>query len=206
MTPSATRPDHSLGDPPAATARRASVSLRRRFVILLLLLGVLVTVAAPGAVPAAASSGSWAASSVSSSSSRWTWPVSGTRTVVAPFRAPAHAFGAGHRGIDILAAAGGPVVAPADGVVAFRGTVVDRPLLTIEHEGGFVSTLEPVDSALRPGDAIRAGMVVGALGHGGHSPAGALHLGVRREGAYVDPMLLFGGAPRAVLLPCCAPL
>lgn len=130
----------------------------------------------------------------------WVWPWAGPRSVVAPFRAPAHDYGPGHRGIDIAAA--GEVRSPADGVIAFAGTVVDRPLLTIDHGNGLVTTLEPVRSVLAPGTAVHRGDVVGSLETGGHSPAGALHVGVRWNGAYINPMLLFGDVPRAVLLPC----
>lgn len=133
----------------------------------------------------------------------WSWPVEGPRTVVEPFRAPAHAYGAGHRGIDLTASPAHDVRAPADGVVAFAGTVVDRPLLTIEHPGGYVSTFEPLVSPLRPGDAVSRGDVVGTPAAGGHAPSGTLHLGVRLDGIYIDPMLLFGAAERAILLPCC---
>lgn len=133
----------------------------------------------------------------------WVWPVDGRRVLLEPFRAPSHAYGPGHRGIDIGADAVGAVVrAPADGVVAFRGTVVDRPLVTIDHGDGLVTTLEPVESDLSPGDAVRAGEVVGSLAAGGHTPRGALHVGVRLHGVYINPLLLFGGVDRAVLLPC----
>lgn len=134
----------------------------------------------------------------------WAWPVLGPRTAVVPYRAPAHEYGAGHRGIDIAASPGTEVRAPAAGVVAFRGVVVDRPLLTVEHPGGYVATFEPLDSALSPGDPVAAGDVIGTVGIGGHAAVGTLHLGVRLDGAYINPMLLFGEVPRAVLLPCCA--
>lgn len=134
----------------------------------------------------------------------WAWPVDGARHVVVPFRAPAHEYGAGHRGIDIGVRADGVIRAPAAGIVAFRGTVVDRPLITIEHAGGYVTTFEPVVSSLSPGDEVDAGTEIGSLSVGGHSAPGTLHVGVRLDGDYINPMLLFGGVPRAVLLPCCA--
>lgn len=93
--------------------------------------------------------------------------------------------------------------APADGVVAFRGTVVNRAVLTIEHTGGLVTTLEPVRSTLVAGDVVSAGQALGVLDIGGHTAAGSLHLGVRLDGDYINPLLLFDGVPRAVLLPCC---
>ncbi|WP_136043836.1 MULTISPECIES: murein hydrolase activator EnvC family protein [unclassified Microbacterium] len=134
---------------------------------------------------------------------RWRWPLTGVKAVVEPFRAPAHEYGAGHRGVDLASSIDAPVTAPADGTVAVRGTVVDRPLLTIQHADGLVSTFEPLRTTLDPGDAVSAGQEIGFVDLGGHSPAGALHLGVRRDGNYINPMLLFGSVPRAVLLPCC---
>lgn len=137
---------------------------------------------------------------------RWRWPLSGTRAVLEPFRAPAHAYGAGHRGIDLVSSIEAIAVAPADGIIAFRGTVVDRPLLTITHADGLVTTFEPLRSALAPGDQVTAGQEIGVVDVGGHTPRGALHVGVRRNGAYLNPLLLFGDIPRSILLPCCAPL
>lgn len=136
----------------------------------------------------------------------WQWPLAGARVVLAPYRAPEHAWSPGHRGADLAAAVGAEVVAPADGTVAFRGVVVDRPLLTIAHAGDLVTTLEPVESSLQAGDAVRAGEVVGSLAVGGHAPVGALHLGLRWHGEYINPLTMYGDLPRAVLLPCCAPL
>jgi len=133
----------------------------------------------------------------------WRWPVAGPRTVIAPFRAPVHDYGPGHRGMDVTAAPGAEVLSPAAGVVAFRGTVADRELITIDHGDGYISTLEPVSSDLAAGDAVLAGDVVGALVSGGHAAPGTLHVGVRIDKRYVNPRGLFGLPPRAVLLPCC---
>lgn len=130
----------------------------------------------------------------------WRWPVSPVR-IAQPFVAPAHAYGPGHRGIDLHAA--GVVTAPASGVVAFAGVVVDRPLVTIAHPGGLVTTLEPVVTPLRPGTPVIRGMPIGVIATGGHAAPGTVHFGVRRHGEYINPMLLLGGVPRAVLLPCC---
>lgn len=133
----------------------------------------------------------------------WHWPSPTSRTVIVPFRAPAHDYGAGHRGMDVAASTAVEVLAPAPGVVAFRGVVVDRPLLTIDHGDGYVTTLEPVSSTLLPGDAVEAGEVVGTVAAGGHAAHGTLHVGVRVDKRYVNPRGLFGTPPRAVLLPCC---
>mgnify|MGYP001116210698 CR=1 FL=1 len=45
--------------------------------------------------------------------------------------------------------------------------------------------------------------MVGTVDVGGHTPAGAVHFGVREDGVYINPLLLLGGVERAILLPCC---
>ncbi|MCX6502298.1 MAG: M23 family metallopeptidase [Microbacterium sp.] len=156
-------------------------------------------VAAAGVLGPPAASGSVADGGVAAP--RWAWPVPAAR-VVAPYVQPPHPYGAGHRGIDVRGD-GVVVTAPADGVVAFAGRVVDRGVVTIDHGDGWVSSFEPVSSALTPGTAVVRGQEIGRISVGGHAPAGALHLGARHDGAYVNPLLLLGGVPRAVLLPCC---
>lgn len=135
---------------------------------------------------------------------RWHWPLPGRRVIARAFLAPPHAYGPGHRGIDLRADGASDehlVVAPADGIVAFASTVVDRPLLTIDHGGGVVSTLEPVTASVTPGERVTRGAPVGVLSTGGHAAAGMLHLGVRVDGDYVNPLLFLGGLQRARLLP-----
>ena len=61
----------------------------------------------------------------------WLPPVDGP--VVRAFQAPAFAYGPGHRGIDFAAAAGTPVRASGDGVVAFAGSVANPQPLLIGH-------------------------------------------------------------------------
>jgi murein DD-endopeptidase MepM/ murein hydrolase activator NlpD len=132
----------------------------------------------------------------------WIWPTSGFR-LVAPYVAPAHRYGPGHRGVDLALFGTRTVRSPAPGVVRFTGTVVDRDLITIDHGDGFVTTLEPVASPLRVGDRVDRGQHVGIVTEGGHAPRDAVHFGVRWHGEYINPMLLLGGVPRAILLPCC---
>jgi murein DD-endopeptidase MepM/ murein hydrolase activator NlpD len=128
----------------------------------------------------------------------WAWPVRGEHTIVRPFIAPATQYSAGHRGIDI--AATGDVLAPADGVVHFEGTVVDRPVLSITQAGGYLSSFEPVVSSLHAGDVVTRGETIGQLA-AGHCSQVCLHFGVRVVGQYVNPMLFLGELVRPVLLP-----
>jgi len=130
----------------------------------------------------------------------WRWPLPPPHPVLRPFAAPATAFGAGHRGIDVGAASESLVLAPDDGVVFFSGVVVDRPVLSITHDGGLVSSYEPVSSPLSAGTVVGRGSVVGTL-LPGHCAESCLHFGVRLHGEYVSPLNYLGGVPRAVLLP-----
>lgn len=91
--------------------------------------------------------------------------------------------------------------APDDGVVAFAGRIVDRGVVTIDHGDGIVSTLEPVEATVVAGERVARGEVVGTLSTGGHTDTGALHLGARLHGEYLNPLVLLGAMPRAVLLP-----
>ena len=129
----------------------------------------------------------------------WSWPVAPPHSIVRPYLAPASDYGAGHRGIDI-AAPDPRVRAPAEGTVHFAGVVVDRPVLSITHSGGLISSYEPVTTTLRAGDPVARGQVVGEV-QPGHCSSPCVHFGVRLDGEYVSPLLLLGGVPRAVLLP-----
>lgn len=186
------------------SSRAARVAITAALACLVLLGGGGAPLAAPASVhtTTAPRSGPSPADS-SASEGAWRWPVDGGRHVSAAYRAPAHAYGPGHRGMDVTAAVGTAVGAPADGVVAFQGVVVDRPVLTIRHADGLVSSFEPLESSLRAGDTVSRGQEIGRVSTGGHTAPGALHVGVRRDGEYINPMLLFGAVLRARLLPCC---
>jgi murein DD-endopeptidase MepM/ murein hydrolase activator NlpD len=137
---------------------------------------------------------------VTTPSERWLWPVDEPRAIVRPYVAPATPWGSGHRGIDIEAAST-LVYAPADGVIHFAGLVVDRPVLSISHAGGVLSSFEPVTTTLAAGDVVRRGDVIGTLEPGHCRVVLCLHLGARIGGEYVSPLLFLGGVPRSVLLP-----
>jgi murein DD-endopeptidase MepM/ murein hydrolase activator NlpD len=131
----------------------------------------------------------------------WTAPLA-VLVVVQPFEAPARAYGPGHRGADLLGAPGAPVLAAANGVVAFAGMVAGRPVVSIDHADGLRTTYEPVDPSVGAGQAVARGSPIGTL-LGGHAgcPAGAcLHWGLRRGETYLDPLLLLR-PPRIRLLP-----
>ncbi|GAB3616836.1 hypothetical protein GCM10027416_13930 [Okibacterium endophyticum] len=131
----------------------------------------------------------------------WLWPIPPPRRITEPFRAPPTPYSAGHRGIDLAVDAGAPVTAMAAGIVSFAGVVVDRPLVSITHPNGLVSSMEPVEPTVTDGEVVQAGQQIGTIATGGHCGSGCLHVGVRLYGEYVNPLLLLGELERAVLLP-----
>lgn len=132
---------------------------------------------------------------------RWTWPIQPRPVVVRPFQAPPAPWASGHRGVDLAAAPGTLIRAPADGVIAFRGVVVGRGVVSIDHGGALRSTYEPVDATVREGQPVRRGEVIGSLAWTpGHcAPAACLHWGAIRAGRYLDPLPWV--RPPPVLLP-----
>ncbi len=130
----------------------------------------------------------------------WGWPVEGHHRIIRPFIAPATKYTSGHRGIDVAATIGSIVVSPAAGVIHFSGIVVDRPVVSIRHPDGVISSFEPVRSALEEGTIVARGSPIGVLEQG-HCAEGCVHVGARVFGEYVSPMLFLEGIPRAVLLP-----
>ena len=90
--------------------------------------------AAAAAVALIATADASSAETVDLSALGWRWPVD-TVQVVEPFAAPAHAYGPGHRGVDLVWD-GGAVRAPSGGIIAFAGPVAGRGVVTIDHGGG----------------------------------------------------------------------
>lgn len=130
----------------------------------------------------------------------WRSPVAGL-TVVHPFDGPERPWLPGHRGVDLDAPPGTPVLAPRSGVVTFAGVVVDRPVLTVQHEDGLRSSVEPVTATVAVGDQVTAGATLGTVTptRTHCDPASCLHWGVRDGEAYLDPLLLLHGGPVVLL-------
>jgi len=131
----------------------------------------------------------------------WSWPVPPPHPIARPYVAPTAPWAPGHRGIDIRALEGAEVRAPDAGVVHFAGWVVDRPVVSIRHAGGVLSSFEPVQPAVETGDVVTRGDVIGVLQAGGHCATPCLHLGARIDGQYVNPLLFLGGLEHSVLYP-----
>jgi murein DD-endopeptidase MepM/ murein hydrolase activator NlpD len=106
--------------------------------------------------------------------------------VLDPFRPPEGPYGAGNRGLEYATQPGSPVHVIGDGVVAFAGPVAGRLVVSVEHPDGLRSSLTGLASvSVATGAVLRLGDLVGLAG-------GRLHLGVRRDGTYLDPAGLMG--------------
>jgi murein DD-endopeptidase MepM/ murein hydrolase activator NlpD len=118
------------------------------------------------------------------------WPLPGAPVVQHGFARPVLAWASGHRGVDLVARPGEPILAAAGGTVAFAGSIAGKPVVSIDH-GSVRTTYEPVVSKVSVGERVARGQVIGVLGAGGHCH-GCLHWGLRAGKSYLDPLSLLG--------------
>ena len=131
---------------------------------------------------------------------RWHPPLGPPLRVTQPFQRPATPYSAGHRGIDLPISEGQSVYSPTSGVVTFVGKVVDRTVVSIRVDERTVVSMEPVETGqLNEGDSVGRAQHIGTVSTGGHCESSCVHLGVRVDDEYVNPMRYFVGKP--VLLP-----
>jgi murein DD-endopeptidase MepM/ murein hydrolase activator NlpD len=99
-----------------------------------------------------------------------------------------------HDGVDILAVAGTPILAPARGKVVFVGRMMDgAEVVVLAHDNGLVSLyahLEdgPLAPTIKAGDIVQAGDRIGAVGLTGMTTGYHLHWAVYKNGQPIDPM------------------
>ena len=124
-------------------------------------------------------------------------PVRGA--ILRHYEPPPTPYAAGHRGIDMAAPVGTPVVAANDGVVAFAGPVGGWLFVSIDHPDGIRTTYSFLSAVtVKKGQIVKRGDRVALSGTGdGSSPQPHLHFGARRGGDYIDPEpLLLDGLRR----------
>ena len=94
-----------------------------------------------------------------------------------------------HQGVDISVAPGTPILAPADGVVSYIGREWDYGLMVcLDHGHGFSTAYGHLKAiAVRTGDKVRMGQVIGTVGLSGNSTGPHLHYEVRIQGNPVNP-------------------
>ncbi|MGZ8449408.1 MAG: M23 family metallopeptidase [Candidatus Deferrimicrobiaceae bacterium] len=98
-----------------------------------------------------------------------------------------------HAGVDVDLPAGTPVVAIADGAVAFAGEqFFGGNSVVLDHGGGLFSIYYHLqDIAVSEGRKVARGERIGAVGASGRATGPHLHFGVRAAGGRIDPSLLF---------------
>jgi len=95
-----------------------------------------------------------------------------------------------HRGLDISARRGTPVIAPADGVVVFTGLSGGLgKTIRIAHGLGYTTVYGHLDRIeVEPGEEVRRGAKIGTLGNSGRSTGPHLHYEVHVDGEAVNPL------------------
>ncbi len=165
---------------------RSSPSANRR---------VAVVAAVAAVVLASVGLGAWQGDRAEAVGRARSLPVAGPIDVIAGFDPPSVRWGAGHRGVDLAAPPGTPVRSIAPGQVMFIGQVGGKPVVSVHHPGSATprlrSTYEPVVAAgyLAVGSWLDAGDVLGTVAEaGGHCARSCLHLGLRTQDEYFDPL------------------
>ena len=121
----------------------------------------------------------------------WQAPLTGRLTVTRPFVPPLSPFGPGHRGVDLAALPGTAIHSAGTGTVRFAAPLAGRGVVVV-GSGEIRTTYEPVRTAVRVGQRVRAGDVIAFLdpGHLGCPAAACLHWGALRGRIYLDPLTL----------------
>ena len=131
------------------------------------------------------------------------WPVVGFTRISSPAGSRHHPiFGttACHAGIDIPAGTGTPIHAAAAGIVLEATRAGGYGNMTLISHGGGMATLYGHQSriAVRAGQAVKAGQVIGYVGSTGWSTGPHLHFEVRLAGKPYNPLGWFGASKKPV--------
>lgn len=97
-----------------------------------------------------------------------------------------------HRGIDLKAKTGTPVLATADGRVVFAGDDGDYGIsVRLLHEDGYVTVYNHLSShAVKKGDRVILGQAIAAVGSTGKAIGPHLHYEVLKDDVPVNPLAL----------------
>jgi hypothetical protein len=132
----------------------------------------------------------------------WNWPVRGE--LITQYRNGDDPYSGGqHRGIDVAAPVGAPVVAATSGTIQYAGVVGSSGLVVSQRsadDGHVLSYLHLSSASVRRGEQVAAGERLGEVGVSGERSAEPphLHFGVREAGdrhGYLDPLRFLAPPP-----------
>ena len=105
---------------------------------------------------------------------------------------PVLKYARAHNGVDYGASTGAPIVSVSSGVVSFAGwTGGGGRTVRVKHASGYESEymhMSAIAGDIRAGARVGQGEVLGNVGMTGTATGPHLHYGLRRNGAYVNPV------------------
>jgi murein DD-endopeptidase MepM/ murein hydrolase activator NlpD len=121
------------------------------------------------------------------------WPLTGPMKVTSPYGKRMHPIigeEAFHRGIDLRAQYGLPILAPADGIVLYIGSKTAYGNMVVVLHGGGIATVygHLWKFAVQPYERVQKGQLLGYTGNTGFSTGPHLHFEVRRDGEPINPL------------------
>ena len=104
---------------------------------------------------------------------------------------PVLGYARAHNGVDYHAPSGAPIASVAPGVVTFAGwTNGGGRTVRVRHPNGYESEYLHMSAiAVRVGERVGQGELVGKVGATGLATAPHLHYGLKKNGHYVNPLL-----------------
>ena len=113
----------------------------------------------------------------------YAWPVPASHTISSGFGYRGSEF---HKGIDISAPVGTPIVAIADGTVIQAGPASGYGhWIVVQHDDGHMYA-NGLKAAV--GQRVQRGQVIALVGNDGRSTGPHLHMSITQGSAYVNPM------------------
>lgn len=122
----------------------------------------------------------------------WRWPLNGYTTISSDYGWRSDPFSGVttlHNGIDFPAPSGTNIHAVADGTVIWANYSTTAGNWTGINHGNGITSVYMHQSVLlvTPGTKVKKGDVIGMVGTTGSSTGNHLHLGVQKNGKYVNP-------------------
>ena len=121
------------------------------------------------------------------------WPLAGPMKITSPYGERMHPIigeEAFHRGVDLVARYGSPVLAAAAGVVLYTGRQTTYGNMVVVLHGNGVATVygHLWKFAVHPYELVQQGQLLGYSGNTGFSTGPHLHFEVRQDGQATNPL------------------